>query len=147
MVTDPVCKMTIEEKDAVGTSAYKGTTYYFCSAVCKKEFDKNPEVFISEKTVVPPKILTGMPDMAKDPICGMVVPKERSIKREAAGRTYYFCSETCVRTFEAPEAELKSMKRRVTIALTGVVALAIFRAAVFLGLAAGVHGFSPGFIS
>jgi Cu+-exporting ATPase len=136
-VTDPVCKMTIEEKDAVGTSAYKGTTYYFCSAVCKKEFDKNPEVFISEKTVVPPKILTGMPDMAKDPICGMVVPKERSIKREAAGRTYYFCSETCVRTFEAPEAELKSMKRRVTIALTGVVALAIFRAAVFLGLAAG----------
>ncbi len=29
------------------------------------------------------------------------------------------------------------MRRRVTIALTGVLALAIFRAAVFLGLAAG----------
>src|SRR3989304_2005693 len=136
-VTDPVCKMTIEEKDTVGTSAYQGKTYYFCSAACKEEFDKNPGAFIGEKTVVPPKILTAMPDMAKDPICGMVVPKERSIKREAGGRAYYFCSETCVRTFEAPEAELKSMKRRVTIALTGVVALAIFRAAVFLGLAAG----------
>ncbi len=46
-------------------------------------------------------------EMAKDPICGMVVPKDRSIKREVGGRAYYFCSETCVRTFEAPEAELK----------------------------------------
>src|SRR4030043_197063 len=136
-VTDPVCRMTIDDKDAVATSRYKGTTYYFCSEACKENFDKNPDAFVSEKTAVPPKILTGMPDMAKDPICGMVVPKGRSIKREAGGRAYYFCSETCVRTFEAPEAELKSMKRRVTIALTGVIALAIFRAAVFLGLAAG----------
>lgn len=136
-VTDPVCKMVIEEKDAVGTSVHKGVTYYFCSGICKEEFDKNPETFIGEKAIVPPKIITGMPDMAKDPICGMVVPKDRSIKREVGGRAYYFCSENCARTFEAPEAELKSMKRRVTIALTGVVALAIFRAAVFLGLAAG----------
>ena len=136
-VTDPVCRMTIDDKDAVATSRYKGTTYYFCSEACKENFDKNPDSFVSEKTTVQPKILPGMGEMAKDPICGMVVPKERSIKREAGGRAYYFCSETCVRTFEAPEAELKSMKRRVTIALTGVVALAIFRAAVFLGLAAG----------
>ena len=138
-VTDPVCKMTIEEKDAVATSIHKGTTYYFCSTICKDDFDKNPENFVAEKAAE--GMISAIPrstaEMAKDPICGMVVPKDRSIKREAAGRTYYFCSETCVRTFEAPEAELKSMKRRVTIALTGVVALAIFRAAVFLGLAAG----------
>ncbi|MFH0932732.1 MAG: HAD-IC family P-type ATPase, partial [Nitrospirota bacterium] len=138
-VTDPVCKMTIEEKDAVATSIYKGTTYYFCSTICKDDFDKNPENFVAEKAAE--GMISAIPrstaEMAKDPICGMVVPKERSIKREAGGRAYYFCSETCVRTFEAPEAELKSMKRRVTIALTGVVALAIFRAAVFLGLAAG----------
>jgi Cu+-exporting ATPase len=136
MVTDPVCNMTIGEKDAVGTSMYKGETYYFCSGVCKEEFDKNPDAFIGEKAVKP-KILPGMAEMAKDPICGMVVPKDRSIKREAGGRAYYFCSETCVRTFEAPEAELKDMKRRVTIALTGVLVLAVFRAVFFLGLAAG----------
>src|SRR4030066_336866 len=138
-VTDPVCKMTIEEKDAVATSIYKGTTYYFCSKICKDDFDKKPENFVAEKASegMISEIPRSTAEMAKDPICGMVVPKDRSIKREAAGRTYYFCSETCVRTFEAPEAELKSMKRRVTIALTGVVALAIFRAAVFLGLAAG----------
>ena len=138
-VTDPVCKMTIEDKDAVGTSLYKGITYYFCSEVCKENFDKNPEAFIN--LPIPPLVKGGegrlVTEMAKDPICGMVIPKERSLKREVGGRAYYFCSETCVRTFEAPEAELKDMKRRVTIALTGVLALAVFRAALFLGLAAG----------
>ena len=46
-VIDPVCKMTIEDKDAVATSAYKGTTYYFCSEACKEKFAKNPSAFIS----------------------------------------------------------------------------------------------------
>jgi len=138
-VLDPVCNMTIEDKDAVAISFYKGKTYYFCSKPCKREFDENPESFLTEKKGMPDEkeLLAATGEMAKDPICGMVIPKERSIKREVGGRTYYFCSESCVKTFEAPEAELKSMKRRVTIALTGVLALAILRAGVFLGLAAG----------
>ena len=138
-VIDPVCKMTIEDKDAVATSLYKGTTYYFCSMPCKEDFDKDPESFLGEKAAMPAPILATKitSEMAKDPICGMVIPKDRSIKRVVGGREYYFCSETCVKTFEAPEAELKDMKRRVTIALTGVLALAVFRAALFLGLAAG----------
>ena len=76
-------------------------------------------------------------DLAKDLICGMVVDKATSLKLDRAGRTYYFCSPSCLRTFEAPEAELKSMRRRVTIALTGVLALAVLRAAAFIALAAG----------
>jgi Cu+-exporting ATPase len=138
-ITDPVCKMTIEDKDAVATSTYKGITYYFCSKACKEDFDKNPESFVGVPKAEEMMAATAkaISEMAKDPICGMVIPKYRSIKREVGGRAYYFCSENCVRTFEAPEAELKTMKRRVTIALTGVLALAIFRAAVFLGLAAG----------
>jgi len=135
MVKDPVCGMTIEEKDAVGTSTYKGITYYFCSPICKEDFDKNPEAFLKETRDEGRE--TSKKEMAKDPVCGMVIPKDRSIKREIGGRTYYFCAESCVKTFESPEAELKSMKRRVAIALAGVLALAIFRAAVFLGLAAG----------
>ena len=139
-VVDPVCHMTIEDKDAAAASTYKGTTYYFCAVPCKEAFDRDPEAFVGEKAEAPeagpgPAEITD--EMAKDPICGMVIKKDRSIKREAGGRTYYFCSEDCVRTFEAPEAELKSMKRRVTIALTGVVALAVLRAAAFLGLATG----------
>ena len=76
-------------------------------------------------------------DVAKDPICGMVVPKATSLKSERGGRTYYFCSAGCQKTFESPERELKSMKRRVAIALTGVLALAILRAGAFLALATG----------
>jgi Cu+-exporting ATPase len=142
-VIDPVCKMVIEDKDAVATSTYKGITYYFCSKPCKEDFDNNPESFLIEKPDMPEAkdllaaTSTAIGEMAKDPVCGMVIPKDRSIKREVGGRIYYFCSEGCVKTFESPEAELKSMKRRVTIALTGVLALAVFRAAVFLGLAAG----------
>src|SRR3990167_1157896 len=76
-------------------------------------------------------------DLAKDPICGMVVEKSKSLKTERAGRAYYFCSSGCQRTFESPEAELKSMRTRVTIALTGVLALAIMRAGAFIALATG----------
>jgi len=76
-------------------------------------------------------------EMAKDPICGMVVEKATALKTERAGRAYYFCSSGCQRTFESPEAELKAMKTRVTIALTGVLALAILRAGAFLFLATG----------
>ena len=74
---------------------------------------------------------------AKDPICGMLVDKATALKTERSGRSYYFCSAGCQRTFEAPEQELKSMRRRVAIALSGVLALAILRAGAFLGLATG----------
>ncbi len=74
---------------------------------------------------------------AKDPICGMVVNKATALKVERAGRTYYFCSINCVKTFESPEAELKAMRRRVSIALSGVLVLGLLRAAAFLALAAG----------
>ncbi|MGB9833717.1 MAG: heavy metal translocating P-type ATPase [bacterium] len=47
-VTDPVCRMKIEEEDAVGTSVYQGVTYYFCSPKCKEKFDQNPEAFLTE---------------------------------------------------------------------------------------------------
>jgi Cu+-exporting ATPase len=75
---------------------------------------------------------------AKDPICGMVVPKSTSLSAQRAGRTFYFCSQGCRQTFLAPEQELRRMRRRVGIALSGVLALAIVRAGAFLALAAGV---------
>lgn len=46
MVTDPVCKMTIDEKTAAGTSEYNGKTYYFCAPACKRKFDANPSAFV-----------------------------------------------------------------------------------------------------
>lgn len=45
---DPICGMVIDEKDAVGTSDYQGTTYYFCSDDCKVEFDESPQDYATE---------------------------------------------------------------------------------------------------
>lgn len=67
----------------------------------------------------------------------MYVDPESGLTAVVGGRTYYFCSEECRRSFLAPEEELKMMRRRVSIALSSVLILAILRAGAFLALAAG----------
>ena len=49
VVIDPVCGMEISPAKAAGNSEYKGTTYYFCSSQCKKDFDRNPEAVLKGK--------------------------------------------------------------------------------------------------
>jgi len=65
--------------------------------------------------------------LPRDPVCGMVVDADKAIKRKIGDRTYYFCSESCARTYEQPEQELKNLKRRVTITLLGVLSVATLR--------------------
>ena len=38
-------------------------------------------------------------DMAVDPMCGMYVNPETAIKQNINGTTYYFCSESCRKSF------------------------------------------------
>ena len=38
---------------AAGKSVYKGKTYYFCCAMCKPEFDKNPDIMTSRRSSAP----------------------------------------------------------------------------------------------
>ncbi len=54
--------------------------------------------------------------MATDPVCGMHVDEKKAVfKKEVDGKTVYFCSEVCLRTFEKPEAELKRLKLLVIL--------------------------------
>ncbi len=76
--------------------------------------------------------------MPRDPVCGMVVDAEKAIKRRIGDRTYYFCSETCARTYDQPERELKAMRRRVALALAGVLSVAVLRVAAMIGLAVAI---------
>ncbi|TFG25774.1 MAG: heavy metal translocating P-type ATPase [Promethearchaeota archaeon] len=69
---------------------------------------------------------------AKDPVCGMMVDKEKAISAVVDGKTYYFCMESCRSTFLDPEGELKRMKRRVSVALSGAVFFALLRASIAL---------------
>src|SRR6266571_653012 len=62
--------------------------------------------------------------MAKDPVCGMFVEEgEHSLKTTRRGTTYYFCSETCLSQFEAPEKALARL--RVLVVTGGAMAVPI----------------------
>jgi P-type Cu+ transporter len=75
--------------------------------------------------------------MVKDPVCGMVVDDKTSLTSQIGGRQFYFCSTSCLNTFTNPEKELSKMKKRMYVAVSGALALAILRAALYLGLAFG----------
>lgn len=160
LVRDPVCGMEISTREAAASAEVGQNRYWFCSPHCEQAFLANPAKYIPHpvdngsssrptSSATPP---VGAPptaaatpalassaakQLAKDPICGMMVDKATALSAERGNRKYYFCSESCLRTFESPESELKAMKTRVTIALTGVLALAVLRAGAFLALAAG----------
>jgi Cu+-exporting ATPase len=68
----------------------------------------------------------------------MVIDESTPFKTELGGRMYYFCAQSCLQTFISPEKELKNMKRRVSVALTGVLLIAFLRVVALFALAAGV---------
>lgn len=43
---DPVCGMAVDRRTAKHTSEYRGQTYYFCSLLCLKAFEDNPEHYL-----------------------------------------------------------------------------------------------------
>ncbi len=54
--------------------------------------------------------------MAKDPICGMYVDERTAQYRVTVrGTTYYFCSQTCMKEFMAPEVEIRRLKMSVIL--------------------------------
>ena len=143
---DPVCGMTVDKNSSI-KKEIGGKTYYFCMQHCADTFSESVEKeglkVVEEKTS---SMLKSMPkeedvsneNAAIDPTCGMRVDKRKAIKRVIGGRSYYFCMESCAKTFENPDAELKDMQKRVKVAVGGVVILGIVRLGLFLGLAAGV---------
>jgi P-type Cu+ transporter len=55
--------------------------------------------------------------LAADPVCGMFVDESTAeLKATVRGVTYYFCSESCMREFLAPEMELRKLKVAVVAA-------------------------------
>jgi YHS domain-containing protein len=43
---DPICHAVVDPKNAY-KSAYRGLTFYFDSKQCKREFDQNPQLWVS----------------------------------------------------------------------------------------------------
>ncbi|MEW6044841.1 MAG: heavy metal translocating P-type ATPase [Thermoproteota archaeon] len=75
--------------------------------------------------------------MAKDPVCGMIIDEKTALSSEIGGKRFFFCSSNCQKTFVNPEKELASLKKRMYVAASGALVLAILRAGLYLGLAFG----------
>ena len=107
---DPVCGMTIEEADAVGTLDHKGVRYYFCAPQCLERFAEDPDAFLSPRDEAPASTPPGTlytcpmdPQIVQEgpgacPICGMALePMTATLD-------------------EGPNPELVDMTRRFRIA-------------------------------
>ena len=107
---DPVCGMTIEEADAVGTLDHKGVPYYFCAPQCLERFAEDPDAFLSPRDEAPASTPPGTlytcpmdPQIVQEgpgacPICGMALePMTATLD-------------------EGPNPELVDMTRRFRIA-------------------------------
>jgi YHS domain-containing protein len=46
MVTDPVCGLEVDPREAAYSSTYQGHTYYFTDPDCKRMFDEDPEAYM-----------------------------------------------------------------------------------------------------
>jgi P-type Cu+ transporter len=82
---DPVCGMTIDAEDAVGTHVHEGVTYYFCADSCLERFTADPKAFLEPPAVSAQPAPAGAaytcpmhPEIVRDgpgacPICGMAL--------------------------------------------------------------------------
>jgi Cu+-exporting ATPase len=50
---DPVCGMEVDPATAAGSSEYQGTTYYFCSTGCKRQFEHDPASYVESQAHEP----------------------------------------------------------------------------------------------
>ncbi len=90
---DPVCGMTVDPQHAAGSYQHDGRTYYFCSSSCLNRFKADPERYLQPAQAAGPHV---------DPVCGMTVdPGHAAGMAEHKGRTYYFCSPSCLKKFQA----------------------------------------------
>jgi len=67
----------------------------FAACDAKKEEPKTPD----HGSMPAAPAATG--DKAKDPICGMMIAKDKAIKHTHEGADYYFCADACLAKFKA----------------------------------------------
>ena len=97
---DLVCGMAVDPSTAQFSQTFEGQTYYFCSAMCRDQFNADPSKFITAakgRSVI-------------DPVCLMKVsPDTAGGNAVFNGTEYFFCSPDCKTAFVAdPEKFLSN---------------------------------------
>ena len=55
MPSDPVCRIDLDEQNAIASSEFQGKIYWFCTHTCKEAFEEDPERFIKDISIKAPK--------------------------------------------------------------------------------------------
>jgi Cu+-exporting ATPase len=107
---DPVCGMTVEPEEAVGSHEYDGKTYYFCNPACLERFRANPEHYVQPGGKPMPAPAKAAPD-ANSYVCPM---HPEVVRREpgACPICGMALEPRVVGLEDAPNAELLDMTRR-----------------------------------
>ena len=101
--TDPICGMQVRKADAPARTEHSGHTYWFCSDRCADRFRSDPDRHANGSPVNAHQHGDSSEEleMARDPICGMVVdPATAASVRSHKGRNYFFCATGCAETFD-----------------------------------------------
>ena len=125
--TDPVCGMKIDRESAVGSYAYLGKTYYFCSERCLSEFKTDPAKYVSATPVKPP--------VARATGAQYTCPMHPQIIRDAPGDCP-ICGMALVPipgTGEADDSELRDLTRRFWFGTTLSIPLVVLAMAPMIG--------------
>jgi P-type Cu+ transporter len=115
-VVDPVCGMTIDPAESVGTAQYQGQTYYFCTDACLQEFRADPAKYAAAHA---PALVGGAAATAAPATVGVeyTCPMHPQIVRDRPGNCPICGMALEPRTITSPEEgevnhELRDMTRR-----------------------------------
>ncbi len=105
---DLVCGMQVERQLAPASTRRGDQNLFFCSDRCRDRFVANPDRYVTADQMIADQHEVRRADMSEqiDPSCAMAVdPESAAARRVYGGKTYYFCSQGCARTFDLkPEA-------------------------------------------
>jgi Cu+-exporting ATPase len=110
---DPVCGMTVKP-DTPLRHVHDGKTYLFCNPKCLTKFTANPEKYLFGGVTETGEI--------KDPVCGMTVQPDSTLRHEHDGKTYLFCNLKCQAKFSSdPDKYLHQEPEKPQVAIPGAV--------------------------
>lgn len=133
---DPVCGMQVDPASAAGQTRYNAIDYFFCSDSCRRRFEAEPTRYLAKADnrslpIAPAQsgIALELPTLGQtpaccgghsdepsdasviDPVCGMKVdPLRAKGHSHYHGQDYYFCSEHCLKRFNADPQQFTSPK-------------------------------------
>jgi YHS domain-containing protein len=84
-VTCPVCCKEMKKSAAKISLEYKGETFYFASAACRKAFTKEPEKYVKTVYTCPMHPEIKADEKGKCPECGMFL-EARTVARNCVGK-------------------------------------------------------------